>query len=151
MGGKGLILLSLLLIGCKTKYIPVETKVTERVTVTDTIIDYQLTPYRDSIVTRDTASYLSNGYGGSWAVYSGGMLHHSLFVFPQNPIQIEVPKTVITERETESTKIEKVEVEKKLSLYQRMCVFCFPILIFVVLCFLVYIIWRWLSRSTTSA
>lgn len=137
MGRAGLIILCLFLFGCKTKYIPVETTVREVTTVRDTTIEYQLVPYRDSVQTRDTMSYLSNEYGGSWAVYSEGILSHSLFVFPQRPITIDVPKTIVTEKVTEGTKIETVEVEKKLTFYQKTCVFCFPIFIFAMIIILI--------------
>lgn len=80
-----------LLAGCSSKrevkYIPVEKKVTEIVTVRDTLVKVVLQPFKDSIslhpVTgKDTLSYLETPYAYSHASWSGGMLHHSLGTKP---------------------------------------------------------------------
>ena len=83
-----LFLLWLLLAGCQTKKqveyypYPLEKVVTKTITVRDTLIEVQLVPYRDSIVTADTTSYLHNPYAESRATVSGGMLQHSLNIKP---------------------------------------------------------------------
>lgn len=69
----------LFLVSCTRKiYIPVEQKVTETVTLHDTIIQYQLDIIHDSIVTPDTISYLENKYSESYAKWNNGNLNHSL-------------------------------------------------------------------------
>lgn len=82
-----LVAVLLILAGCaskrEVKYIPVEKKVTQTVTVRDTVVQVVLQPTKDSIsmhpvVGRDTSSYLQNPYAYSYASYSGGMLNHSL-------------------------------------------------------------------------
>lgn len=83
-----LFLLWLLLTGCRAqKHVeyypyPVEKVVTKTVTVKDTLIEVQLVPYRDSITTPDTTSYLQNPYAESRATVSGGLLRHSLNIKP---------------------------------------------------------------------
>jgi len=91
---KGILALSLLLglgfAGCKTKtvYIPVKQTTLETVTYRDTIIDTQLAYYRDTVVTPDTISFLSNPYGFSWAEARDGKLHHSLTSWPDSLISV---------------------------------------------------------------
>lgn len=67
------------LAGCATKrevqYIPIEKKVTEKVTVRDTLVQVVLRPYKDSVSLhsasgRDTTSYLESTYAYSYASYS---------------------------------------------------------------------------------
>lgn len=140
-----LIMLMFVLLSCRqTRYVPVEKTVVETINIVDTLVQTQLVPYRDSIATSDTVSYLRNAYGASWARWSNGLLCHSLFIFPQNPIFVEVPRTVI---KTVVTEPKIVEVEKKLSFYQKVCIKFFPFLIFatvleaipLVLCIVSYV------------
>lgn len=95
-----LALLTLLLLsGCASKrevrYIPVEKKVTEVVTLRDTVVTIKLQPYRDSTAVqpvqgKDTTSYLSNPYAYSYASYSKGVLHHSLTTPPDVAVKGDV-------------------------------------------------------------
>lgn len=120
------VFLGWLLVSCGVKkeiqYIPVEKKTVETVVLTDTVIDIQLVPYKDSIAVRDTASYLENSYAYSRASWKGGMLYHSLGIFPLKPFRqnLQIPVTIIRDSipyavpgptqyvERELTKIEKI-------------------------------------------
>lgn len=86
-----LVVLLFMVSGCASKreiqYIPVEKKVTETVTVRDTVVEVVLQPSRDSVslhpvAGKDTASYLESPYAYSYAAYSGGVLNHSLGTKP---------------------------------------------------------------------
>lgn len=99
------------------RYVPVETVRVDSTVVHDTLMDVQLIPYKDSIATRDTSSFLSNSYAYSWARWSDGMLHHSLGIFPFATTQVKVPYFI--DRYITITKPQIVEVEKKLSRWQQ--------------------------------
>ena len=103
------VLCLIMAISCaKRIYVPVTntTTITER--LVDTVVKVNLKVFRDTIVTPDTISHLSNPYGDSWAMVSGGMLHHSLNS-TEKPIEVKVVyKDVI---KTDSVQI-PVEVEK---------------------------------------
>ena len=111
-----------LLCGCRgVRYVPVETVRVDSTVIRDTMIDVRLVPYRDSVATSDTASYLSNPYAWSWAVWSGGVLHHSLIVWPNGSMQVKVPYFIdriirirepqVVEVEKEFTRWEKIRIE----------------------------------------
>lgn len=107
------------LCSCRSvKYVPVESVRVDSIAIKDTLFEVKLVPYKDSIATKDTASYLSNAYAYSWARYNGGMLHHSLGIFPSAKTQIRVPYFVERYRYIEKPTI--VEVEKKLSQWQKL-------------------------------
>ena len=112
------ILALLSLASCRqVRYIPVETVRVDSTVVHDTSMYVRLVPYKDSVATRDTSSFLSNPYGYSWAQWSGGLLHHSLGIWPFATTQVEVPYFI--DRYVTVTKPEIVEVEKKLSRWQQ--------------------------------
>lgn len=112
------ILLASAICSCRSvRYVPVETVRVDSTVVHDTLMDIQLVPYKDSIATRDTSSFLSNPYAYSWAKWSGGTLYHSLGIFPFVTTQVKVPYFI--ERYITITKPEIVEVEKKLSKWQQ--------------------------------
>ncbi len=77
---------------CRTKtiYVPVRQTSVEVVTLRDTVVHTRLDYYRDTIVTPDTLSFLSNPYGYSWAESKDGMLHHSLAVWPDTTLPVRV-------------------------------------------------------------
>lgn len=85
-----ILFLAFLLVGCKTKrvveYRTVEKKVTETVTVVDTLIEVQLVPYKETVSVPDSTSHLENPYAYSDAFLRDGVLHHSLGIKPQNPL-----------------------------------------------------------------
>jgi hypothetical protein len=97
--------------------VPVAHERVDSISVHDTIMQVQLVPYKDSVATRDTSSYLFNDYAYSWAMWSGGMLHHSLGIWPQKPIEIQVPHFI--DRWHYEKVPEIVEVEKKLTRWER--------------------------------
>lgn len=111
------ILLVFSFIGCRSRvqYVPVKSVDIRTVFLRDTTIKTVLVPYRDSVNTPDTSSYLRNPYAESWAVWSGGQLHHSLNIFPDTlPITLQIEAIEIT-RTVEIP----IEVEKKLSRWQK--------------------------------
>ena len=113
-----IILLTSAICSCRgVKYVPVETVRVDSTVVHDTLMDVRLAPYRDSVATRDTSSFLSNPYAYSWARYTGGMLHHSLGIWPTATTQVKVPYFI--DRYVTITKPEIVEVEKKLTRWQQ--------------------------------
>lgn len=107
----------LFVFSCKTRYVPVEIKTTETVEVHDTTITERLVPYKDSTATRDTVSFLSNPYAYSWARYSGGILQHSLGIWPNSVLIVTVPHYMTVTKRIEVPKI--VEVEKKIKLVAK--------------------------------
>jgi len=135
--------IALLFVGCKTTktvYVPVETIRTEIQTVHDTIVNVKLDVLRDSIVTNDTLSILSNKYSYSSAMWSKGLLSHSLSI---KDIKIPVKVQYINISKVDSIQIpypvEKVVKVNYLTDWQR---FRIRVLnwLFIGLC--LYGIWR---------
>ena len=113
-----IILLASAICSCRgVKYVPVETVRVDSTVIRDTVMEVQLVPYRDSVATRDTASFLSNPYAYSWARWSGGLLQHSLGIWPLATTQVKVPYFI--DRYVTITKPQVVEVEKELSKWQQ--------------------------------
>ena len=113
-----IILLVSAICSCRgVKYVPVETVRVDSTVIRDTVMEVQLLPYRDSVATRDTASFLSNPYAYSWARWSGGLLQHSLGIWPLATTQVKVPYFI--DRYVTITKPQVVEVEKELSKWQQ--------------------------------
>ncbi len=113
-----IILLASAICSCRgVKYVPVETVRVDSTVIRDTLMKVQLLPYRDSVATRDTASFLSNPYAYSWARWSGGLLQHSLGIWPLATTQVKVPYFI--DRYVTITKPQVVEVEKELSKWQQ--------------------------------
>lgn len=113
-----LVVLAFLCLSCKTRYVPVETVITETVEVHDTTVQEKLVPYKDSVSVKDTVSFLSNPYAYSKAEWSGGMLRHTLGIWPNAVLIVEIPKYMVRTRTVEVPKV--VEVEKKLNRWQQM-------------------------------
>lgn len=89
-----------LITGCSTiKYIPVNTTVVTKDTVTvtlrDTLVTFKTDTLRaeikDIAANTDTVSVLSNDFAASTAIYSNHTLHHTLITYP-HPIKITVPE-----------------------------------------------------------
>ena len=116
-----LMLLLALMASCThIKYIPIENTKVDSIYYTDTIITEKLVPYRDSVIVEvqgdSASSYLFNPYAGSWAVYNGGKLFHSLWIFDK-PLEIDfkMPHNLkIYERQV------PIEVEKPLTRWEKM-------------------------------
>lgn len=129
----------LFLTGCasprETLYVPVESKVTEIVTLHDTTVVVKLVPYKDSvdIIAPNTGmikpSYLYNEYAYSYASYSGGILHHSLGIFPTAKIlhNMQIPTVKRLEQKTQiQPVVSKPEVKyiNKLHRWQKYLIWC---------------------------
>lgn len=113
------------LVSCKTRveYVPVEIKEKVIVETKDTIIKEELVPYEKRveipIAAGDTVSRLSTPYAYSNAGIRGGILFHELGTLPGTFIDLNIPKLKIITKEKEVPKIKEVEVEKKLSLWDK--------------------------------
>lgn len=101
-----------------TKYIPVESVRIDSVSIKDTIFEVKLIPYKDSVSTKDSTSFLSNKYAYSWARYSNGVLQHSLGIWPFAVTTIKVPYFIERYIYIENPTV--VEVEKELSRWQKL-------------------------------
>lgn len=123
----GLIALLAMTIACcmascrQVRYIPVETIRTDSIAIHDTAWQISLVPYRDSvtILPPDTASYLANPYAYSYAVYSHGILHHSLGIWSNRTVTIRLPYFI--DRYVRIYEQKPVEVERKLTRWQALC------------------------------
>lgn len=115
-----ILIISLCLIhSCKSiQYVPVEKVKIDSVSIKDTIFEVKLIPYKDSVSTKDSTSFLSNKYAYSWARYSNGVLQHSLGIWPFAVTTIKVP--YFMERYIYIENPTVVEVEKELSRWQKL-------------------------------
>ena len=87
-------------------------------TIHDTV-NFYIEKEVEKIITKDTVSELKNTYAQSYASYTNGFLTHTLQSIPQ---YIQVPVTVtVTDTINEGTiiKYETVEVERKLTWWER--------------------------------
>lgn len=115
----GLLMIAMLCSCTHIKYVPVESSRVDSIYYTDTIITEKLVPYRDSVIVDvkgdSASSYLFNAYAGSWAVYNGGKLFHSLWIFDK-PLEInfKMPHNIKV-----FTRDVPIEVEKPLSKWQK--------------------------------
>lgn len=135
------LLLLLLLVGCKTEYVPVEVKTTETITLRDTAIVEKLVEYHDSVSVSDTSSYLKNEYCETYASFENGILHHSLGTLKDARVEVvtqvkEIEKVV--EKPTIVEKEKKVEVEKKLTFFEKACMNLGKVTIFALIILVVY-------------
>lgn len=113
-----IILLASAICSCRSvRYVPVETVRVDSTVIHDTLMDVRLVPHRDSIATADTTSFLSNPYAYSRAEWTGGMLRHTLGIWPTATTQVKVPYFI--DRYVTVTKPQIVEVEKELSKWQQ--------------------------------
>ena len=55
-----ILILLILLTGCKTKYVPIETIKVQKEIIRDTVVQVELVPYRDTVSILDTVSHLEN-------------------------------------------------------------------------------------------
>lgn len=117
--GLSLMAIALSLSSCKTRtvYMPFETKVVDSIIYHDTTFQEKLIPYKDSISTRDTTSFLSNPYAYSFAGWENGILHHSLGIYPFATVTIKIPYFVEKIRHIETPK--PYPVERELSWWEK--------------------------------
>lgn len=115
----GLLMIGILCSCTHIKYVPVDSTKVDSIYYTDTIITEKLVPYRDSVIVEvqgdSASSYLFNPYAGSWAVYNGGKLFHSLWIFDK-PLEIDfkLPHNIKV-----FTRDVPIEVEKSLTRWQK--------------------------------
>lgn len=141
---------TLLLAGCAAKRITTTSVKQDSINVVvREVVEYVVDtvevsiPYiSESVTTRDTTSHLENEYALSDAMWSGGVLFHSLSTKPQlRPVQIKTPRlrrdSVIKEyvRHTE-----RVEVARELTFFQQLQMRGFWALL---LFFLLFLLFRW--------
>lgn len=114
-----LMAIALSLSSCKTRtvYMPFETKVVDSIIYHDTTFQERLIPYKDSVSTRDTTSFLSNPYAYSYAGLKDGFLYHSLGIYPFATVRINVPYFVEKIRRIETPK--PYPVERELSWWEK--------------------------------
>lgn len=117
--GLSLMAIALTLSSCKTNtvYVPLETKVVDSIIYHDTTFQEKLIPYKDSISTRDTTSFLSNPYAYSYAGWKNGILHHSLGIYPFATVTINMPYFIEKIRRIEIPK--PYPVERKLNWWEK--------------------------------
>ena len=112
---KKLLILLILLTGCKTKYVPIETIKVQKEIIRDTVVQVELVPYRDTVSILDTVSHLVNKYAYSDAEFSLGRLNHSLAIK-----EVKIPTKI---QYIEHTRIDsipyKVEVIKEVNRLTR--------------------------------
>ena len=136
----GLLIYALSGCGRSVQYVPVETVRIDSISVRDTTYLTQLVPYRDSVQVADTVSYLSNEYAYSWARWQDGRLHHSLGIWPFATIRVQVPYYI--DRYVYRSEPQIVEVEKKLSRWQKIKLEIGGLAIGALLALIVYLIVR---------
>lgn len=114
------ILISMLFSGCGSQHkcVVMEKTITDSIIMYDTTFQEKLIPYKDSVATPDTASFLYNPYAYSYASWSNGLLHHSLGIYPHATLMIKVPYFIEKIRRIEVPK--PYLVEKKLTRWQSL-------------------------------
>jgi hypothetical protein len=136
-----LFLLPLLLIGCRTVYVPVESVHTVTQIVRDTIVQVELITFRDSVSIPDTLSRLENKYAVSYALWSGRRLNHSLSIKDvQIPIRIQYVDITRTDSVQVPYPVEKIVREKYVTDWQR---FRLRLLNWLVLAVVLYFGWKY--------
>lgn len=112
-------LLVMLLSGCRTQHpcMVMEKTIMDSIAIRDTTYKVELVPYRDSISSPNTSSFLCNPYAYSYASYSNGLLNHSLGIYPFATATVKVPYFVEKIRRIEVPK--PYYVERKLSWWER--------------------------------
>lgn len=112
---KKLLILLILLTGCKTKYVPIETIKVQKEIIRDTVVQVELVPYRDTVSILDTVSHLENKYAYSDAEFSSGRLNHSLAIK-----EVKIPTKI---QYIEHTRVDsipyKVEIIKEVNRLTR--------------------------------
>lgn len=120
------ILTVVILLGCKTRQIPVfiEKTVTDSIYLVDTLVEVKLEPYVVERYTSDTISHLETKYSSSTAKIDKGVLYHNLKqkdTIVKINTKIEYRDKII--KEPVPYEVEKiVKVEKKLSIWQRLSI-----------------------------
>lgn len=141
---KKYLILCLLLLGCKTKQIPVfiEKEVIKETIVTDTIVEVKLEPQFKEQESITDSSFISNTIAYSTAKWSNGKMYHSLGIYPNSLFvnTIKITET-ITKKVPVPYKVEvpvPVETEKELTWWQNLRIKVGGISIFAILVYFVF-------------
>ena len=115
-----LLLLALLLVGCKATEVVYVPKVhTVETIVRDTIVEVRIPEHYSEVVTLDTVSELSNPFAFSRAVVSQGRLTHTLGTRGSVTEKVKVVETVIRDTIPYPVEVEVIrEVDKPLRGWQ---------------------------------
>ena len=122
------VIISLLLIGCRTQYVPVETVRTEYINKTDTFIRRDSVYYKDSVIIEKNGDTIT--IQKTKTVYKDRWMYKNSVdtVIKVDSIQVPYP------------------VERKLSLWEQTKMNAGGIAILIVFVFIVIILLRWLVK-----
>lgn len=123
-------ILFIILVGCTKKiYVPVNSYHTITETVHDTIVDVKLDVIRDSIITDDTISVLSNKYATTTAIWANNRLSHSLTIKDITiPVKVEYKEKIINDSIQIPYPVKGDPIKMPLNWYEKLCVYGFSIL-----------------------
>ena len=128
----------------------VRTEYRDRI-VRDTV-EFELPVIIEKYVTTDTLSVIENEYARTAAVVHDGFLSHDLQIKPKVlkvPVAVEVHDTLVVQKKAE-TVTEYVEVERKLTLFQKLFIWAGKIAFGVALIAAIFFIARAIYKSQTS-
>ena len=139
------------LTACKVKtiYVPVETKTVITETVRDTIVDVRIEYIRDSVITPDTISFLSNIYAYSSAEWRNGLLHHVLSTCPDAliPVNIKYIDRLRIDSIPAPYPVEvPVYVENPLSWWQKARIKLGEVLLIIIGIGIAYLAWKLIKK-----
>ncbi|MDU1893042.1 MAG: hypothetical protein E6767_20390 [Dysgonomonas sp.] len=144
-----LLLISLLIIclfaGCKSKpvYIPLKEVHTVTQTLKDTVLDIRLIPYKDSVQTTDTLSYLENKYAFSWAKLSDNKLHHSLTIKDVDiPVNLQIVETLVSDSVPYPVYVKEIQEVNRLTSFQSFQIWCGRIALLMCGIWLAFKLWK---------
>lgn len=127
----------LTMVGCRTKYLTIETTkvIHDSIALTDTVLQVELVPYHDSVAFETDSSHLENEYAWSNAEWDGLMLHHSLGI-KKIPVEVQTKVKTVFKSVTNEKKVPyEVVREKELTMWQefRMGFFWYSVAIILIL------------------
>lgn len=136
----------LTMVGCRTKYLTIETTkvIHDSIALTDTVVQVELVPYLDSVAFETDSSHLENEYAWSNAEWDGLLLHHSLGI-KKKPVEVRTEfKTKYRTIQVETKVPYEVVREKELSWWQRfrMGFFWYSVAIILILAAIIAILIR---------
>lgn len=137
------ILCIICIFGCGVNRPVIEYRDSVRVEYRDRImrdtVEYELPVIIEKHIVDDTLSVIENDYAKTTAVVHDGLLSHNLQTKPKIlriPVEVQVRDTVIVEKKAE---IREVEVEKKLTWWQKIWMKLGKIFIGFILVFVIYV------------
>lgn len=105
-------------------------------------VEFEIPKIIEKRVTEDTLSVIENEYARTQAIVYDGKLYHDLQTKPaiiKVPVVMEVHDTLIVQKQSE-TLTEYVEVEKKLSFFQRLFIWSGKLTLAIMLLAAIYFI-----------